>query len=103
MVSENRIFVSENRGRDTYTVNLMSEPTANVIVDLRNATPAVATVSPQSLTFTPRSWKTPRTVIVTGMNDDVDNTPNRQITITHHIVMGEAEEYNELALKGTTN
>ena len=110
MVSDDSILVSENRGRDTYTVNLMSEPTANVIVDLRvidatpdatpDAPPAVATVSPQSLTFTPRSWETTRTVIVTGMNNDVD-IPNREKTITHHIVSGDAVEYN--AVIGAAN
>ena len=89
--------IKENGGRDTYSVKLGSEPTSNVIVRVLNSSPKVATVSPQSLTFTPRSWKTPRTVIVTSMNDDVD-TRNRRTTIAHYIVMGDAAEYNTLAV-----
>ena len=77
--------VRENGGRDTYSVKLDSEPTSNVIVRVLNSSPKVATVSPRSLTFTSGNWKSPRTVTVTGVNDDVDNDVNRTATITHDV------------------
>ena len=82
--------IKENGGRDTYSVKLDSEPTSNVIVLMLNSSPKVATVSPRSLTFTSGNWKSPRTVTVTGVNDDVDNGVTRSATITHDVSgMGE--------------
>ena len=76
--------IRENGGRDTYTVKLDSEPTANVIVDVVNEDPTVATVSTQSLTFTPGNWDNPKSVTVTGVNDNVDS-PDRTASINHAV------------------
>ena len=85
--------IRENGGRDTYTVKLNSEPTANVIVDVVNESPTVATVSTQSLTFTPGNWKNSKSVTVTGVNDNVDYPSDRTARI-NHTVSGSGEYEN---------
>ncbi|MEG4815246.1 S8 family serine peptidase [Microcoleus sp. K5-D4] len=55
----------------TLTVKLNSQPSANVSIDLSSSNPAEATVSSNSLTFTPANWNQPQTVTVTGVDDSV--------------------------------
>ena len=76
--------IRENGGRGTYTVKLNSEPTASVIVDVINKNPTFATVSTQSLTFTPGNWKYPKPVTVIGINNNV-YSGSRMATIEHAI------------------
>ena len=83
-ISKTTLDVGENLGTGTYTVKLNSEPTGgNVTVGVSSGTPAVATVSSASFTFNASNWGTPRTVTVTGVNDNIDNVPNRTSLITH--------------------
>lgn len=57
----------------TFSVVLASEPTADVTIGLSSNDTSEGTVSPSSLTFTVLNWNAPRTVTVTGVNDDVDD------------------------------
>ena len=68
---------------DTYTMDLRSQPTANVTIAPISPDTAVATVSPATLTFTTGNWNTAQTVTVTGVDDDVDQSSNRMVIITH--------------------
>jgi hypothetical protein len=53
----------------TLSVNLNSEPTANVVLSFTSSNTAEAVVSVSSLTFTPANWNAVQTVIVSGVND----------------------------------
>ncbi|MEG3987652.1 FG-GAP-like repeat-containing protein, partial [Microcoleus sp. S28C3] len=53
----------------TFTVQLNSQPSANVSLGLSSSNPAEATVSSNSLSFTPANWNQPQTVTVTGVDD----------------------------------
>ena len=57
----------------TFTVVLTSQPTASVVIGLSSSDTPQGTVSPASLTFTTANWDTPRTVTVTGVDDDIDD------------------------------
>jgi hypothetical protein len=50
-------------------VRLAFRPAANVAVTASSLDPAVATVTPASLTFTPANYATPQTVTVAGVED----------------------------------
>ncbi|MFV1967150.1 MAG: hypothetical protein ACC628_17110, partial [Pirellulaceae bacterium] len=52
---------------------LNSEPTANVTIDFSSSDTTEGTVSPTSLSFQPGDWKMPKTVTVTGVDDDLDD------------------------------
>ena len=51
-------------------MRLSSQPTANVTVGLSSSNPAVGTVSPATLTFTPINWNVAQTVTVQGVGND---------------------------------
>jgi len=73
---------TEAGGTDTFTVKLNSQPTANVTIGLSSNDTTEGTVSPTTLTFTGGNWNTPRTVTVTGVDDDlVDGNQGYKINI----------------------
>ena len=67
----------------TYTVALMSQPTAAVTVSVASEDGTVASVNLASLTFATNTYSIAQTVTVTGMDDNVDNASNRTANIVH--------------------
>jgi threonine aldolase len=63
------LVTTQSGGTATFTVVLTSQPHADVTVPLASSNPAVGTVSPDSVTFTPATWNAAQTVTVTGVND----------------------------------
>ena len=85
-LSKKAVTVTEAAGTGrtaTYTVALTSQPTAAVTVAVASGDETAATVMPTMLSFTTSNWKMPQTVTVTGVDDAVDNTPDRTTAITH--------------------
>ena len=66
-----------------YKVKLASQPTGTVTVAVSSGTTSAATVSKTSLSFTTTNWNTDQTVTVTGVDDSIDNTPDRTATVGH--------------------
>ena len=64
---------TEAGGTASFTVELTSEPLANVQIGISSSDDSEAGVSASSLTFTPGNWDSAQQVIVTGVNDDVDD------------------------------
>ncbi|MGK5092446.1 DUF1566 domain-containing protein [Deltaproteobacteria bacterium TL4] len=64
---------TEAGGTATFTVKLNSQPTANVVLSVVSSKTAEGTVSPASLTYTASDWNTNQTVIVTGVDDAVQD------------------------------
>jgi hypothetical protein len=60
---------TEAGGTASFTVVLMSQPTADVVIPVARATRARAAASVASLTFTAADWNVPQTVTVTGVDD----------------------------------
>ncbi|MEG4144760.1 S8 family serine peptidase [Microcoleus sp. Pol12B5] len=65
------LTTTEAGGTATFTVQLNSQPTANVSVGLSSSNVAEGTVSIPSLTFTPANWSAPQTVTVTGVDENI--------------------------------
>ena len=100
-LSKTSLSVSEN-GSGTYTVELASQPTGDVIVavsvpDLESyeevavSTDGVNFAATDSLTFTADDWSTARTVTVTSPVDD--NGADIAAVIVHEVTDGSAGEY----------
>ncbi len=68
---------------DGYTLALSALPTADVEIAMVSSNPAVATVNPARLTFTPSNWNTAQTVTVTAVDDTIQQINNRTIAITN--------------------
>ncbi|MBD2254548.1 DUF4347 domain-containing protein [Nostoc parmelioides] len=65
--------VTEGGANDTFTVQLTSQPTANVTVNFNtSASGQIQTISP--LVFTQNNWRNPQTVTVVAVNDGIDET-----------------------------
>ena len=80
------VMVTEATGTDrtdTYTATLASQPTASVEIAVTSGDTGAATVSPAALTFTASNWQTAQTVTVTGVDDTVDQSSDRMVTISH--------------------
>ncbi len=67
------LTTTEAGGTDTFTVVLNSKPTSDVTIPLTSSDTTEGTVSPSSLTFTPANYDTPRSVTLTGVDDDTDD------------------------------
>ncbi len=57
----------------TFTVALLTQPTAAVTVSVTSQDPSEGRVEPAMLTFTTSGWNTAQTVTVTGQDDPIDD------------------------------
>ncbi len=64
---------TEAGGTATFTINLSSQPTANVTIGVSSSDPSEGWVSPSLLTFTSANWNVNQTVTVTGVNDSLND------------------------------
>ena len=83
-VSKTVVTVSEDGATDSYTIKLDSRPFRAVTISVTSGDTGNVTVDPTSLTFMPDEWDTAQTVMVTAVNDDVDDDDN-MTTITHRV------------------
>jgi hypothetical protein len=67
------LVTSEDGKTTTFAVKLTSQPSANVALNMSSSHPGEGLVSPSTLTFTSTNWNVAQTVIITGVNDDVDD------------------------------
>ncbi|MBA3846035.1 MAG: hypothetical protein H0X45_05260, partial [Planctomycetes bacterium] len=67
------LVTSENLTSASFFVVLASQPTTSVVLGVASSLTSEGTVSPATLTFTSANWYLPRTVTVTGVNDDIDD------------------------------
>ncbi|MBI5508173.1 MAG: Ig-like domain-containing protein [Deltaproteobacteria bacterium] len=63
------VSTSENGATAIFTIKLLSEPTADVVVSFDSNDLGEGTVSATSLTFTALNWSSTQSVTVTGVND----------------------------------
>ncbi|MFN6130641.1 MAG: beta strand repeat-containing protein, partial [Planctomycetota bacterium] len=64
---------TESGASASFTVRLVSAPTANVTIAVQSNDTTEGTVSVASLIFTPANWSLPQTITVAGVNDNVDD------------------------------
>ncbi len=86
---------------DTYTVALNSQPANDVTITVSSDTVTVATVSPATLTFNPTNYNTLQTVTVTGVDDEVAQSSDRSVTISHSAVSSDTN-YNGISIPSIT-
>jgi len=68
-VSTPAINTSEDGLAVTFTVQLLSQPNADVTIPLASGDTTEGTVDPASLVFTAANWNTPQTVTITPVDD----------------------------------
>ncbi|TAG94907.1 MAG: hypothetical protein EAZ09_12470 [Oscillatoriales cyanobacterium] len=91
--------VAESGTTDTYTVVLTNQPTANVAIALNTGTQIQSIAG---LSFTPTNWFVPQTVIVSAVDDIVDETSPHNGPIAHTAISTDAK-YNGASVSFTVN
>ncbi|MFN6540466.1 MAG: FG-GAP-like repeat-containing protein [Nostoc sp. EkiNYC01] len=76
------LVTTEAGGTANFSIQLDTQPTANVTLNLSSSKVSEGTVSVSSVTFTAANWNTPQIITVTGVDDGVvdDNTTYQIIT-----------------------
>ena len=64
---------TEAGGQSTFTVALLTQPSAAVTVTVSSRDGGEGTAAPATLTFTASGWNTAQTVTVTGVQDTIDD------------------------------
>ena len=67
--STNGLVTTEAGGTASFTVNLTSQPTSDVVLGLSSSDTTEGNVAPTSLTFTSVNFNTPQQVTITGVDD----------------------------------
>ena len=91
-ISETALTIREGEAAE-YTVTLHARPHSNVSVRVNGG--GVVSPSPGTLTFTPLNFNMPRTVELTGIQDN--DPDNEQVNVTHTISSSDAG-YRSLAV-----
>ena len=94
---EGDLETTEAGAAAAFTVVLITEPTADVVIGLSSDDEGEGTVLPVSLTFTSENWNAPQTVTVTGVDDDIVDG-NQAYNIVTAAAVSEDEDYNEMAV-----
>ncbi|MCX6006962.1 MAG: hypothetical protein NTZ34_06835, partial [Chloroflexi bacterium] len=81
-----RLMTTEGGGTDNFTMVLTYKPTADVTINLKSDNPVQGKISPAKVTFTSMNWDTAQTVLITGVNDGVNNKGKN----VYHIVTSPA-------------
>ncbi len=84
---------------DSYEVVLDTAPSANVAIAVTSDDTDVATVDSDTLTFTPGNWNEPQSVTVTGVDDDIDQSADRTVSISH-VAASEDPNYERIEIDG---
>lgn len=70
LVSPREVTVSEDGTMGSFGIRPTTRPSAEVVVSLSVNVEGEATLSAEQVTFGPDDWETPKTVTVTGVDDD---------------------------------
>jgi gliding motility-associated-like protein len=82
IVNPSSVTVAEN-GTATFTVSLSAAPASgSVVIDLISNNTAVATIDLSQLTFTGLDWNIPRTITVTGVDNNTIPDASTTISLT---------------------
>ncbi|MEZ6088478.1 MAG: GEVED domain-containing protein [Pirellulaceae bacterium] len=89
------LATSEAGGSDSFTIVLNTKPSADVTIAVSSSKPTEATVSPQQVVFTPTNWNLPKTISVSGVDDQIDDDAV-SFSIVTHAAVSEDPKYNQL-------
>lgn len=89
------LITTEVGGSASFTIVLDRPPTAEVTMGVRSSDTGEGTVAPSSLTFDASSWDTPQTVLVTGVDDNLEDG-NQAYTVVVDAAVSNDPDYDGL-------
>ncbi|WP_251955889.1 DUF4347 domain-containing protein [Nostoc commune] len=88
------LITTEAGGTANFSIQLTSQPTANVTLNLSSSNVNEGTVPVSSITFTAANWNTPQVITVTGVNDGIADDNIAYKIITGTVVSSDAKYNN---------
>jgi hypothetical protein len=79
------LVTTERGGIATFTLQLDTAPTNDVVIPVSSSKPAEGMVSPDTITFTPDNWNVPQTITITGQDDALADG-----SVAYTVVLGPA-------------
>jgi alpha-tubulin suppressor-like RCC1 family protein len=76
------LVTTEAGGTATFTVHLTGQPSSNVVIGLSSSDSSEGTLSVPRLTFTNSNWNVARSVVITGMPDNLNDGDQSYTIIT---------------------
>ncbi|WP_146533823.1 right-handed parallel beta-helix repeat-containing protein [Rubripirellula reticaptiva] len=92
------LSTTESQGTASFTVELRSQPTHPVTIDIRSSDVTEGTVSTRQLTFNDQNWNMPQTVTLTGVDDSLHDGNVSYQVITSDTVSSDPN-YNGLVIE----
>jgi hypothetical protein len=92
---------SEGGGTATFTIVLDTQPSADVTINMASSNEAEGTLSDASVTFTSLNWASPKTITVTGVEDDFTADGAQPYTITFSAPKSTDKNYSALPAPGS--
>ena len=80
---------NEDGSSVTFSVQLTTQPAANVTLNLRSDDATEGIVTPSRVVFTSTNWNTPQAVTVTGLDDEIDDGDIAYNVITDQLISGD--------------
>jgi large repetitive protein len=88
---------SEPNGTTSFTVELQSQPTADVTIPIASSDLTEGTVSPEKLTFTPQNWMAPQKVTLKGVDDSVQDR-NQKYVVSLGPIASNDDKYKPITI-----
>lgn len=101
VTAESNLETTEDGTTARFTIELNSQPAADVTIELSSSDTTEGTVAPASVTFTPGNWSSPQEVIVTGVDDDEADGPI-EYTIVTSAAVSDDDEYDGVEVDDVT-
>jgi len=83
------LSTTEAGGSDSFTMVLESQPIADVTVNVSVSDLSEGTVTPQTVIFTPSNWDIHQTIVVTGVDDTIDDGDIEYTIFTSPAISGD--------------
>ncbi|MEG4073762.1 FG-GAP-like repeat-containing protein, partial [Microcoleus sp. Pol14C2] len=89
------LVTTESGGKDTFTIRLNRQPTADVTIGLRSSNEAEGVISTESITFNSVNWDQWQPITITGVDDRVFDSDKSYQIVTAPAVSADSN-YNGL-------
>ena len=97
-------ITSEDGTADSFTVQLNTQPTSNVVIEITGLDDSEGTLSISELTFTPDNWNQTQLVNITGVDDnEVDGNITYTLILTVNNNLSDAAYHNIETTVDVTN
>ena len=94
-IGEPNISINNLGGSGTFTIKLNTHPKHLVTIPISVDNTSIATISPDSLSFTPTNWSETKTVTITGKTN-VDYSDNTSLRVSIGPTSSEDSDYSQI-------